>query len=181
MSDIRYPRAPALHVEQWFNTPHDITLGSLRGKVVVIESFQMLCPGCVSHGLPQASRVYAGFSPDKVAVIGLHTVFEHHDVMTPKALQTFLSEYKIPFPVAVDMPSGTTDIPLTMQAYAMRGTPTLTLIDQQGYVRQQYFGQVSDLELGAEIGALLSQSAIAQKINAQVEPVAGCHEGRCQV
>lgn len=181
MSDIRYPRAPTLNVEHWFNTPHDITLESLRGKVVVIESFQMLCPGCVSHGLPQAVRVHSGFSADNVAVIGLHTVFEHHDVMTPQALLTFLSEYKIPFPVGVDKPSDISDIPLTMQAYAMRGTPTLTLIDRDGYIRQQYFGQVSDMELGAQIGALLSQPAIAQTLHQEDDATAGCHDGKCQI
>ncbi|POT60132.1 alkyl hydroperoxide reductase [Citrobacter amalonaticus] len=178
MNDIRYPRAPALNVEHWFNTPDDISLESLLGKVVVIESFQMLCRGCVSHGLPQASRVYAQFPQDKVAVIGLHTVFEHHDVMTPPALLTFISEYQIPFPVAVDMPSRTSDIPLTMQAYAMRGTPTLTIIDQQGYIRQQYFGQVSDLALGAEIGALLNQSPSTLETHKNSTP-SGCSDGQC--
>lgn len=143
MNIIRHPRAPALTIERWFNTSQPITLESLRGKVVVMESFQMLCPGCVSHGLPQVSRVYATFPPDKVAVIGLHTVFEHHEVMTAQALETFLSEYRIPFPVGVDMPSPDNDVPQTMLSYAMRGTPTLTLIDQQGYLRQQYFGQVT--------------------------------------
>lgn len=176
MNKIRHPRAPALAIERWFNTPQPITLESLRGKVVVMESFQMLCPGCVSHGLPQVSRVYALFPQDKVAVIGLHTVFEHHDVMTERALETFLSEYRIPFPVGVDMASPDSDIPLTMQAYAMRGTPTLTLIDQQGYIRQQYFGQVDDLALGAEIGALLAESLSAP----QKESVAsGCSDGQC--
>ncbi|MGL5698906.1 MAG: redoxin domain-containing protein [Kluyvera sp.] len=174
MNKIRHPRAPALAIERWFNTPQPITLESLRGKVVVMESFQMLCPGCVSHGLPQVSRVYALFPQDKVAVIGLHTVFEHHDVMTERALETFLSEYRIPFPVGVDMASPDSDIPLTMQAYAMRGT--LTLIDQQGYIRQQYFGQVDDLALGAEIGALLAESLSAP----QKESVAsGCSDGQC--
>ncbi|HHL2821958.1 redoxin domain-containing protein [Citrobacter sp. Cm046] len=176
MNKIRHPRAPALTVERWFNTPQPITLESLRGKVVVMESFQMLCPGCVSHGLPQVSRVYATFPQDKVAVIGLHTVFEHHDVMTAQALKTFLSEYRIPFPVGVDMPSAESDIPQTMQAYTMRGTPTLTLIDQQGYLRQQYFGQVDDLALGAEIGALLSESLSVPS----EEPVtSGCSDGQC--
>ena len=49
MNIIRHPRAPALTIERWFNTSQPITLESLRGKVVVMESFQMLCPGCVSR------------------------------------------------------------------------------------------------------------------------------------
>ena len=47
-----------------------------------MEAFQMLCPGCVSHGLPQAKRIQHTFG-DAVTVLGLHCVFEHHAAMTP--------------------------------------------------------------------------------------------------
>ncbi|WP_323037114.1 redoxin domain-containing protein [Pararhodobacter sp.] len=100
MSDL----APPIHAAEWLNTPEPLTLEALRGRVVVVECFQMLCPGCVSHGLPQASRVAQTFRPQDVAVIGLHCVFEHHDAMTPIALRAFLHEYRIRFPVAVDAP-----------------------------------------------------------------------------
>ena len=163
--------APALQVKQWFNTPHHITLESLRGKVVVLEAFQMLCPGCVSHGLPQATRVRAAFPQDKVAVIGLHTVFEHHDAMTPVALQAFLSEYRISFPVGIDQPGERSPIPQTMQAYAMQGTPTLILIDTAGQLRAQHFGQVSDLQLGAEIASLIAESVMGASADTSMHGV----------
>ena len=73
--------APALQVSRWFNTPDPITLESLRGRVVALHAFQMLCPGCVAHGLPQARRLQQVFRDEKFAMIGLHTVFEHHQVM----------------------------------------------------------------------------------------------------
>ena len=85
-------KQPELNVSQWFNTPEAITLTSLKGKVIVLEAFQMLCPGCVAHGIPLAQRVAAAFPKDQVAVLGLHTVFEHHDAMTPVSLQAFLLE-----------------------------------------------------------------------------------------
>ena len=84
----------------------------------------MLCPGCVLHGLPQAQRVAAAFVDAPLTVVGLHTVFEHHAVMGPTALDVFLQEYRVRFPVAVDQPdSSGAGSPMTMQAYAMRGTP----------------------------------------------------------
>lgn len=70
--------SPKWMIQPWFNTPKPISLESLRGRVVVLEAFQMLYPGCVSQGLPQASRIYETFNRDDVAVIGLHAVFEHH-------------------------------------------------------------------------------------------------------
>ncbi|WP_447585355.1 redoxin domain-containing protein [Pseudoxanthomonas mexicana] len=150
--------APPWQVDRWFNTSRPLSLEALRGKVIVLEAFQMLCPGCVSHGLPQASRVHATFSAEQVAVVGLHAVFEHHAAMTPVALEAFLHEYRIAFPVGVDRPGTRGPIPQTMEAYAMRGTPTLVLIDAQGRLRHRYFGQVSDLVLGAQVASLVHEA-----------------------
>ncbi len=148
--------APELCVSQWFNTGEDITLAGLRGKVVVIEAFQMLCPGCVAHGLPLAQKVQRAFPREQVTVLGLHTVFEHHDAMKPVSLEAFLHEYRITFPVGVDS-EGTDSIPKTMDAYQLRGTPSLLLIDKAGTLRANHFGEVSELRLGAEISTLLGE------------------------
>lgn len=148
--------APEWRIAQWFNTETLLTLAALRGRVVMACAFQMLCPGCVSHGLPQAQRVAQTFRAEDIAVIGLHTVFEHHDAMNPNALKAFLHEYRIGFPVGVDMPDGG-GIPHTMRAYAMQGTPTTLLIDREGRLRRQDFGHLPDLQLGAEIMALIGE------------------------
>lgn len=157
--------APPWQVDRWFNTSGPLDLEALRGKVIVLEAFQMLCPGCVSHGLPQAARVHATFPRDRVAVVGLHTVFEHHDAMTHVALQAFLHEYRIDFPVGVDRAGSDDPLPRTMRAYAMQGTPTLVLIDAHGHLRLQHFGQLGDLALGARIAQLM--------VEAEQAPIAG--------
>jgi len=153
-------RAPELQVEQWFNSPQPISLQALRGRIVVLHAFQMLCPGCVAHGLPQATAISETFPRDEVVVLGLHSVFEHHAAMPPLALQAFLQEYRIGFPVGVDRPAPSGPVPLTMQAYGLRGTPSLVLVDRLGSIRLHHFGRMDDLRLGAMIGAL------------RVEPVA---------
>ncbi|HHU09471.1 MAG TPA: redoxin domain-containing protein [Intrasporangiaceae bacterium] len=150
--------APEWAVERWFNTETDRTLAGLRGQVVVIEAFQMLCPGCVSHGLPQAQRIQAVFGKD-VQVIGLHTVFEHHEAMTPVSLEAFLHEYRIGFPVGVDTHERPGGMPVTFTRYGMQGTPTIVLIDRAGTARFQMLGRVDDLALGAAIGHLIDESA----------------------
>jgi hypothetical protein len=153
--------APEWQTTTWFNTPTPITLASLRGRVVLLHAFQMLCPGCVLHGLPQAQRVAATFAAAPLTVVGLHTVFEHHDVMGPAALDVFLKEYRVGFPVAVDRPDSRVGSPLTMQAYAMRGTPTVLLIDGQGLVRRHVFGAYDDLKLGYDLGLLITEAEAA--------------------
>ncbi len=153
-------RAPELEVMGWLNSNKPITLEALRGKVVLVEAFQMLCPGCVSHGLPQAMRVCRAFDSEEVAVIGMHTVFEHHAAQgTREALAAFLHEYRITFPVGIDTPSKGGHLPKTMARYAMQGTPTMLLIDRDGFLRKQKFGVGDDLTLGAEIMSLLREGA----------------------
>lgn len=149
--------APPLETVRWFNTEAPPSLEALRGRVVVLEAFQMLCPGCVSHGLPQAGRIFEAFHPQDVAVIGLHSVFEHHAAQGPTSLEAFLHEYRIAFPVGVDAPGGPDGLPVTMGRYRMQGTPTLVLIDRAGRRRAQHFGTVSDLRVGAEIATLLAE------------------------
>ena len=57
-TDNRESLAPELQTSSWINTSEAITLASLLGKVVVLHSFQMLCPGCVQVGIPQAQKIY---------------------------------------------------------------------------------------------------------------------------
>ncbi|QGU04067.1 TlpA disulfide reductase family protein [Corynebacterium comes] len=141
-------------VTEWFNSDA-LTMADLHGRVVLVEFFQMLCPGCVNHGIPQAQRVHRMVSADQVAVIGIHSVFEHHDVMGPAALEVFLAEFGVTFPVAVDRPGEV--LPVTMKRWRLEGTPTTLLVDRQGKVRQVWLGQLDDLALGVWLGTLLAE------------------------
>ena len=151
--------APELAVSHWFNTPEPITLQSLRGRVVLLHAFQMLCPGCVSHGTPQAQRAQSLFRNTDLAVIGLHTVFEHHAAMTPVSLEAFIHEYRLTFPIGVDQASENDPIPVTMRRYQMRGTPSSVIIGRDGAIRHHGFGQEEDMALGAILGSLLAEKA----------------------
>ncbi|MEZ5900985.1 MAG: TlpA family protein disulfide reductase [Hyphomicrobiaceae bacterium] len=147
---------PKLDAAEWLNSDRPLTLGDFRGRVLAVEVFQMLCPGCALHGLPQAQRIAQTFDPAEVAVIGLHSVFEHHAANARATLEAFLHEWRIRFPVAIDAP-GTGPLPRTMEAWGLQGTPSLVLFDRQGRMRARHFGQVADLALGAEIMALMSE------------------------
>lgn len=153
-----YP-APELDVSQWFNTEAAPTLAALRGQVVLLHAFQMLCPACVRLATPQAQQVHEQFGRRGVAVLGLHTVFEHHAAMQPIALEAYIFENRLSFPIGVDRPDGHQGLPMTMRAYGMQGTPTLVLIDRQGRLRQHAFGHVQDLALGVALGTLLAEAA----------------------
>lgn len=143
-----------IEAADWLNCERPQLLATLRGRVVVIEVFQMLCPGCVAHGLPQVQKLRQTFRPEDVMVLGLHSVFEHHEAMQPHALRAFVHEYGLRFPIAIDQP-GTGPLPRTMEKWRLEGTPTLLLVDRRGRLRARHFGQVPDMALGAEVMALI--------------------------
>ncbi|MBS9534991.1 TlpA family protein disulfide reductase [Mycobacterium sp. M1] len=146
--------APELEVAEWIGEP--TPLASLRGRVVLIETFQMLCPGCVRYGLPQAQKLHRLFP--QTAVIGLHTVFEHHEVTGPDALRVFVSEFDIRFPVAIDRHDGDDPMPVTMRRYGLQGTPSTLVIDKTGRLRFGHLGAIDDLALGILLGQLHAES-----------------------
>jgi len=121
-------------------------------------------PQSVACSIPQAQRIFETFAPTDVTVIGLHATFEHHDAFSPALVKAFIHEYRLKFPVALDQPNPASPIPLTMERYKMRGTPSLVLIDKQGLVRKHAFGPCDDLRIGAEIGALTQETARSAKM-----------------
>ncbi len=149
--------APELAVSRWFNTPAPVTLQTLRGRPVLIHAFQMLCPACVAHATPQAEKAHRLFRDTELQVIGLHTVFEHHDAMTPVALEAFIHEYRLTMPIGVDEPGKKGPIPVTMERFQMQGTPTSILIGRDGTIVHHGFGQDDDMALGSRLASALNR------------------------
>lgn len=148
--------APELSVSRWFNTDAPLSLAGLRGRPVLLHAFQMLCPGCVTRGTPQAEKAFRLFRKTDLQVIGLHTVFENHATMTPDALKVFLHEFQLTMPIGVDEAGKNGPMPVTMAAYQMQGTPTTILIGRDGAIRHHNFGAEDDMVLGAQIANVLA-------------------------
>lgn len=154
---------PELSIAAWFNADPATTLASLKGKVIVLAAFQQHCAGSLKHGLPQAARIAATFSDDEVVVIGLNTPFENPETQDRAALEAFVAEHELSFPVALDKAGASGSLPETMEAFEIQGTPTVLLFDRQGRLRRHYLGQVDDLRLGAEVMALTIEARNAPR------------------
>ena len=171
-------QAPELAVSRWFNTPKPLTLSQLRGRPVFLHAFQLLCPGCVSEALPQVKRIEKTFGRTDLQIIGLHTVFEHHAAMSAVTLEAFIHEYRLASPIAIDLPDEYSDMPVTMQRFGLRGTPSSVLIGCDGAIVSHVFGVEDDLALGAKLAIALSSK---QDISVERETDSGgCDEGRCE-
>lgn len=117
-------KPPLLAVSQWVQGS-PANLDQLAGKVVLIEVFQLNCPGCFLHSMPMAADLYRRYADSGLVVQGIATAFEDFDNNnlenlirlvnngevvgeTRKILERYgqLKEgrlpFQIPFPLAMD-------------------------------------------------------------------------------
>ena len=135
--------APEWTVSKWVRGPAS-TLKDSRGQVVVIDFFQLWCPGCKSFSIPLMGNWEKTFAKEikqqKLKLISIHTVFEGHAYQTDERLLQFVEERQMRHPVAVDfLPTGSR-LPKTMIDYQTRGTPEISIIDKNGRIRFQKIG-----------------------------------------
>jgi glutathione peroxidase-family protein len=208
-------KAPNLEVSTWVQGK-PTNIDKERGNVVLVEVFQVNCPGCFLYSIPEVIDIYRRYRDKGLTVVGLATAFEDFDKNNLDNLQKLVSTgeivgetyrafnstgqirdgsklpYKIPFPVAMDMlvkQSGSlthskvmdfieTNIPSfrsyaekdrqvliervkqylkskeysakTFDEYALRGTPSMILVDRKGVLRGTYFGSNGFLEGAVE-------------------------------
>ncbi|CAG7856652.1 hypothetical protein MCAMS1_01217 [biofilm metagenome] len=116
--------APSLILSEWVQGK-PVHFGQLTGKVVLVEVFQVNCPGCFLYGLPQAIDLHHRYADNGLAILGIATAFEDFDLNTLENLRKLINQgevigetfrmlsqhgvlkagclpYRIPFPVAMD-------------------------------------------------------------------------------
>ncbi|WP_292913154.1 TlpA family protein disulfide reductase [Nitrosomonas sp.] len=67
------------------------SLNDLIGSVVLIEVFQVNCPGCFIYSLPRAIDLHERYHQQGLVVIGLATAFEDYDKNTLENLQKLVA------------------------------------------------------------------------------------------
>ena len=117
-------KAPNLKVSKWVQGM-DTNLDKQGDNIVLVEVFQVNCPGCFMYGIPESIEIYNKYKSDGVSVLGMATAFEDYDKNTVENLELLLKTgetigetkamlgqygkleedkitYKIPYPVAMD-------------------------------------------------------------------------------
>lgn len=115
---------PPLSVSEWLQGDA-VHLDTLMGHVVLLEVFQVNCPGCFLYSLPQAIELHQRYVAQGLVVLGVATAFEDFDKNTLDNLKALLENgrvvgetfhslneqgllehgcwpHRIPFPVAMD-------------------------------------------------------------------------------
>ena len=125
-------KAPNLKLSEWVQgLPTNVD--QEKDHVILVEVFQVNCPGCFLYGIPEAMNIYNKFKDDGVRVFGVATAFEDFDKNTLDNLKMLVGTgevigdtkqklgqngklddsklaYKIPFPIAMDSLKTSEDI-----------------------------------------------------------------------
>lgn len=117
-------KTPLLSVSTWVQGT-ETNFDRLLGQVVLVEVFQVNCPGCFLYALPQAVDLHRKYSEHGLTILGVATAFEDFDknnlenltrliengevigetlrmLSQQGKLSAGLLPYRIPFPVAMD-------------------------------------------------------------------------------
>jgi len=136
-------KAPEFDVAQWINGDA-ISINDLQGQVVIIDFFQLWCPGCNTFSIPLMheweEKYKDQIKKNQLKILSIHTVFEGHNVQTLTALKIFLKIRGINHLVGNDRLLPGQTIPETMKRYQTRGTPEVAIIDKNGIIRMQEIG-----------------------------------------
>ena len=94
MDSLIGKRAPNLKIGEWVQgVPTNID--KEKSKVVVVEVFQVNCPGCFLHGIPEVIDVYNNTDKSEVKVLGIATAFEDYDKNTLDNLRLLLTKGEV--------------------------------------------------------------------------------------
>ncbi|MFZ2404990.1 MAG: TlpA family protein disulfide reductase [Methylobacter sp.] len=117
-------KTPLLSVSAWVQGT-GVNFDQLSGRVVLVEVFQVNCPGCFLYALPQAVDLHRKYSEHGLTVLGVATAFEDFDKNNLENLTRLAEQgevvgetlrvlnqqgklnagrlpYRIPFPLAMD-------------------------------------------------------------------------------
>ena len=117
-------KVPLFSVSEWVQG-EPTNFDQLIGNVVLVEVFQVNCPGCFLYALPQAIDLHQRYSNQGLVVLGIATAFEDFDLNTLENLHKLVEHgevigetlhslnqhgllksgrlpYLIPFPLAMD-------------------------------------------------------------------------------
>lgn len=125
MSAVIGEKTPNFGVSEWVQGA-PTNFDQEKDHIVILEVFQVNCPGCFMHALPEAIEIYNKYKDEGVRVLGLATAFEDFDKNTLENLKMLVEtgevigetknalsmygqlkdgnklSYKIPFPLGMD-------------------------------------------------------------------------------
>lgn len=149
-----YGKAPEFSgITHWLNTSGPLTMTQLRGKVVLIDFWTYSCINCI-RTLPFVTKWYETYKDTGFVVVGVHTPEFEFEKETANVAQA-IAMFHIAYPVAQDNVYG------TWNAYSNQYWPADYLIDKQGNIRYEHFGEGDYVGTENAIRTLLNEPVLS--------------------
>ena len=83
-------KAPNLKLGKWVQGM-DTNFDKEGDNVKLVEVYQVNCPGCFMHSIPEIINIYKKYRTEGLSVFGLATAFEDYDKNTLENLEMLLT------------------------------------------------------------------------------------------
>ena len=135
----------------WLNTASPLQLGTLQGKIVLLDFWTYGCINCI-HIIPDLKRLEEEYS-EELVVIGVHSAKFLNEGETENIRQIVL-RYEIEHPVVNDREFQ------VWQTWGAQAWPTIALIDPAGNVVGMHSGEGVYDTVEPVIAALVNEFAV---------------------
>lgn len=127
---------------------NEISLSSLKGKVVFVNFWASWCPPCV-HEMPYIQAIYDQYQKKDVVILAVN-VLATEKGKDAAAVHQFLSEKGYTFPVLYDVDGSVT------VKYRVSAFPTTYIIDKDGYIADFISGAMNKDTMEKKIEKVLN-------------------------
>jgi len=157
----QFKLAPELaQISGYINTD-PVTLGDLKGKVVLVDFWTYSCINCI-RTIPYLNAWHEKYADDGLVILGVHTP-EFEFEKDYDNVRAAVEKFEIQYPVAQDNEKG------TWKEYENRYWPRKYIIDNEGYIRYDHIGEGAYAETEKVIQSLLSERAAYIGANATID------------
>ncbi|HUG97054.1 MAG TPA: thioredoxin family protein, partial [Nitrososphaera sp.] len=157
----QFKLAPELaQISGYINTD-PVTLGDLKGKVVLVDFWTYSCINCI-RTIPYLNAWHEKYADDGLVILGVHTP-EFEFEKDYDNVRAAVEKFEIEYPVAQDNEKG------TWKEYENRYWPRKYLVDNEGYIRYDHIGEGAYAETEKVIQSLLSERAAYIGANATID------------
>ncbi len=137
-------------ISNWFNSG-PLSIGDLRGKVVLVDFWTYGCYNCVNT-LPYVTKLYETYKDKGLVVVGIHTP-EFPFERSAANVQAALRRHGITYPVGQDNESATWD------AWRNQYWPAQYIVDQSGNIVFSHAGEGQYDEIERTVRRLLNATS----------------------